>query len=938
MIQKISVVTIPEQDNKAKSVMHDISHLLGITSIKKVVTARTYYIEGINKQEAENLANNLLSEKVTQTYSINQPPLKKSDHVIEIAYKPGVMNPEVASLFKAAQDINIKPITIATSTEYGFSTKLAREEIIQIIKRLNLYNPVIEYVMLRDDLISIVPLITMTDTELMTLSKDALFLNLQEMQTIQNYFKKLKRNPTDVELETLAQTWSEHCAHKTFKARLTIDGKPKEPLFTRIKKEALKHDKYIVSAFGDNSGVMDFYDDFAICGKVETHNSPSAIEPYGGAMTGSGGVFRDILGTGQGAKPIASTDIFCLARPDLPSEQLPEGCLPPEYIFKRVVAGVRDYGNRIGIPTNNGSVHFHNDFRAKPSIIVGSYGLIPKKYAQKGIPKIGDRIIAVGGRTGRDGIHGATFSSGEMTERTISVNSSAVQIGNAIEEKRMFDAILEARDHNLIRAMQDCGAGGFSSAVGEMGHDIGVHVDLEKATLKYEGMKPWEIWISESQERMVLAIPKTKLKEFEKICRKYNVEISNLGFFDGSKKLQIFYDGDNACTMDMSFLHDGLAQRHMVGTKPENKKSDNILEPKLPQSPKEWQRIAEEVLSHPTIASKEPIVRVYDHSVQGTNDLQPYSGINLDAPNDAAVLRPLLHKPYGMVLSHGLNPILNRLDPYHGSLWASVEALANFVAVGGNYKEASLINNYIWPFPDAESLWSLDKSVDAVVDIMKTFKIPVISGKDSLSSTYRGKDGTVIKIPPVLCMSVFGRIPDTNKTITADFKKVGSTLVLLGKLDTASLGGSIYSSLFDLDGGVGPKVALESLPGLFSELHKAIETGNILSCHDVSEGGIFTALFEMGIGGNIGAEVELSSIGKNRPDEILFNETAGCFVIEVESLEIAKKLFPNSDYAAIGQTTKQGKLTFLQDLELLFSVGLNELKKVWQQPMKGLFG
>lgn len=937
MIQKISVTTIPEQDLKGRGVLHDITHLLGLSSIKKIVTAKIYYIDGINRQEAEMLATSLLSEKINQTYSINKSLLKDSDHSIEIAYKPGVMNPEVASLFKAATDIGIKPVSINTSTEYGFSTKIPREEVIQIVKRLNLYNPVIEYVMTSEDPVALIPLVTMTSDELLMLSKDALFLNLEEMQTIQNYFKKLKRNPTDVELETLAQTWSEHCAHKTFKARLTIDGKAKNPLFTRIKEEALKHDKHIISAFGDNSGVMDFYDGFAICGKVETHNSPSAIEPYGGAMTGSGGVFRDIVGTGEGAKPIASTDIFCLARPDLDPQKLPEGCLHPEYIFKRVVAGVRDYGNRIGIPTNNGSVHFHDDFRAKPSIIVGAYGLIPKKYAQKGEPKVGDLIIAVGGRTGRDGIHGATFSSGEMTERTISVNSSAVQIGNAIEEKRMFDAILEARDRNVIRAMQDCGAGGFSSAIGEMGKDIGVHVDLEKAALKYEGMKPWEIWVSESQERMVLAVPKTKLKTFTEICRKYNVEISNLGYFDGSKKLQIFYDGEKVCDMSMEFLHNGLAQRHMIGTKPKNKQSDNVLEPKLPEDGQAWQKRAEQVISHPTIASKEPIVRVYDHSVQGTNDLQPYSGVNLDAPNDGAIVRPLLDKPYGMVLSHGLNPILNRIDPYAGSLWASVEALANYVAVGGNYKEASLINNYIWPFPDAESLWSLDRSVDAVVDIMKTFKIPVISGKDSLSSTYRGKDGTVIKIPPVLCMSVFGRIPDTTKSITADFKKVGSTLILLGKLDIDHMGGSIYSSLFDLEGGTGPEVALENLPRLFADLHNAIQSGSVLSCHDVSEGGIFTTLFEMGIGGDIGAEIELSSIGKNRPDEILFNETAGCFVVEVENLETAKKHFRSSDFVAIGQTIKQAKLSILQDLELLFVSRLNDLKKAWKQPMEELF-
>src|SRR3989344_6349743 len=328
----------------------------------------------------------------------------------------------------------------------------------------------------------------------------------EKKKVIQNYFEKLKRDPTDLELETLAQTWSEHCAHKTFKAKIILDGKEKEPLFKRLKDEALKYGNNIVSAFVDNAGVMDFYDGWAINGKAETHNAPSAIEPYGGAMTGSGGVFRDVVATGQGAKTLMSTDIFCLAPPSMDKSKLPVGTLPPDYILKRVVAAVRDYDNRVGIPTNNGSFHFHEDFRAKPIVLVGAYGILPKDKAQKGEPRIGDIAVVIGGKIGRDGIHGATFSSGQMSERTMKVNATAVQIGNAIEEKRVFDAILEARDKNLITAVQDLGAGGFSSAIGEMGEITVVTVHLEKAPLKYQGLSPWEIWVSESQERMLIIL------------------------------------------------------------------------------------------------------------------------------------------------------------------------------------------------------------------------------------------------------------------------------------------------------------------------------------------------------------------------------------------------------------------------------------------------
>ncbi|MDP3948278.1 MAG: AIR synthase-related protein, partial [bacterium] len=849
MIQKVRVQTIGQPDIKV------------------------YRLEGISVTDAKILAEKLLSEKINQKYTINQPITHGK--VIEIVYKPGVMNPEVASITKAASDLEIKLIACDSSMEYQ-SQKVS-------------FNPLIEHIVTEEPKTlvlkgeqgktKIVPIRNLGDQELLDLSKDTLFLNLEEMQEIQKHFQKINRDPTDLELETLAQTWSEHSGHKTFKADLIVDGKKKLPLMTRLKKEALKHDKNIVSAFVDNSGVMDFYEGFGICGKVETHNAPSAIEPYGGAMTGSGGVFRDIAATGKGAKNIASTDIFCFAPLDLSDSDLPAGCLPPEYLLKRVVAGVRDYGNRMGIPINNGSVHFHKDFRAKPTVIVGAFGITPKKYAIKEKPKLGDLIVCVGGRTGRDGIHGATFSSGEMTDRTIEVHASAVQIGNAIEEKRMFDALLDARDLDLIRLVQDCGGGGFSSAIGEIGEDLGVTVDLKNAPLKYQGLAPWEIWMSESQERMIVVLDPENLKAFEEICKKYNVEVAVLGKFDGSKKLNVTFGGKVVGNLDMKFLHQGLPKRVLKAShQPEV--SHQIKVPKAPKSQEEWVKILEKVLSHGNVCSKEPIVRLYDHSVQGTNDLQPFSGQTMDGPNDSPVLRPFLDKKYGMVISHGLNPVLNNIDPYWGSIWAAVEALSNFVSVGGDYKEACLINNYIWPFPDEKSLWSLDRSVDAVVDFMKVFKTPVISGKDSLSSTYRSKNGTVIKIPPVLCISVLGKIPDAGKTVTADFKRIGSTIVLVGKMDD-SLGGSTYYDVNGILGSSVPKVDLKILPKTFDAIYKGIQNGKILSSHDVSEGGVIGAIFEMSVGGGMGVVIDVPK--NSKPDQFLFNETAGCFIVEVEN-------------------------------------------------------
>ncbi len=952
MIQTIRVASKNKIDDlSGKHLLNDIRTELKRTDITSVETVKIYRLEGVSEKEAELLTKKVFCEDINQIATINKPLLSSSSKIIEISYKPGVMNPEVASILKAAKDLGVNLIACDTSREYGFVGKINLEDAKKIIHDLKLFNKTVEHIVEDSPTTLIISgtagktktitIREINDDQLMQLSKDTLFLNLEEMHVIQKYFQKIKRDPTDAELETLAQTWSEHSGHKTFKANITIIDKDlpsgrqkKTPLFSRIKKEALKHKKNIVSAFVDNSGAMDFYDGWAICGKAETHNSPSAIEPYGGAMTGSGGVFRDIVGTGLGAKTLVSTDIFCLAHPTLSDDKLPAGSLSPLYILKRVIAAVKDYGNRMGIPTNNGSLHFHNDFRAKPTVLVGAYGILPKKSAQKGTPKKGDIIVSIGGRIGRDGIHGATFSSAEMTDRTISVNAQAVQIGNAIEEKRTFDAIIEARDAGLIRAIQDSGGGGLSSAVGEIGSELGVTVQLKNERLKYQGLSPWEIWLSESQERMVLAIPKNKFSAFEKVCQKYNVEVTNLGFFDGSKKLNLFYGDEAVGELDMEFLHNGLPQRNMIAKKSIDKPLKEVL-PTTPKSSAEWITICKKILSHPNIASKEPIVRLYDHTVQGTAVVYPFSGEKMDGPNDASVIRPLLNKPYGMVVSHGLNPILNRIDPYWGSMWAGAEALANYVAVGGDYKTASLINNYVWPFPDEESLWSLDQSVDAVVDFMSITKMPVISGKDSLSSTYRGKDGTIIKIPPVLCISVFGKIKDVSKTMTSDLKKENSILCLVGAMDYASLGGSTYYDIYGVLGNSVPKVAMKKLIQVADVIYNGIQKNQILSVHDISEGGLLTTVFEMCVGGNIGAHISISN--KLSPEQILFNETAGTFVIEIENEHTAKKLFKNIPYTIIGKTLGEKILSVEQNKKELFSISIESLKRFWQEPMQKIF-
>src|SRR3989344_4948963 len=964
MIHTIRVISKNETDPKGQNLLAEIKSTLNINSIKKIRTAKVYRLEGISKKDLKKIIDSALVEKIDQKYSVDEPIFNSSSKNIEVAYKSGVMNPEVASILKTTVDLNIKLAAADSSFEYAFFGTLSKDQLQKIINRL-LVNETVEHIVSKKPktlLISgktpkvqIVPIRNLTDSQLLDLSTNRLFLNLEEMKVIQNYFKKENRDPSDCEIEVLAQTWSEHCTHKTFKANLTIDGKKKKPLFERIKSTAGNNNKIIVSAFHDNSGVIDFYDGWAINGKGETHNSPSAIEPYGGAMTGSGGVFRDIAATGKGAKVICSTDIFCFAPPDLPNNKIPPGCLPPLYLLKKVVAGVRDYGNRVGIPTNNGSVHFHPDFRAKPTVAVGSFGLIEKKKAKKGKPMKDDLILTIGGKTGRDGIHGATFSSGEMTDRTINISGSAVQIGNAIEEKRVIDAVLVMRDQNLIGAITDCGAGGFSSAIGEMGAKIGAHVYLEKVPSKYTGLAPWEIFLSESQERMVLAINPKNINQVLKICKVYNVEAQVIGKFDGKKRLKVFYKNQSVCDLKMEFLHHGLPQREMVGVSCLRQETRKAL-PKIPKSSKAWQKVFEKVLAHGNVCSKEPIVRLYDHNVQGTNALHPFGGVDFDGPNDGAILTPILGKPYGLVIAHGLNPTLNKIDPYNGSIWAITEAVSNLVSIGGDLKNAALIDNFIWPFPDSESLADLDRAVDACCDMAKLLKMPFVSGKDSLSSTYRYPDGTILKIPPVLLISVFGKIPDVKKTASSDFKSTDSTIVLVGKQDLEGMGGSTYFDIINSTSNQVPKPDLESLISVLKSITFGIQSSQILACHDISECGLAAALAEMCFGGDCGAQIDLSSLYTSagtkhlrgfgrmdssevdlRPDLILFNETPATFLVEVASPQVAKKLFGKVSYYILGQTTKYPTISVTRGNKKISAVRVDQLKLAWQKPMRKIF-
>ncbi|MGA2265449.1 MAG: phosphoribosylformylglycinamidine synthase subunit PurS, partial [Phycisphaerae bacterium] len=785
-------------DPQGQSVLAQI-HELGIESVDRVATCRLFFLGGkLSADQAAQAGRELLSDPVIETFALNSRNGQgdtAADAVIEVHLKPGVMDPVAASTERAIRDMGIDLAWVSTARRYELHGEVSEEQSETIARRL-LANAVIEDVhfcsftpsehplagyTLR---IVEVPIRGLDDEGLLALSREGdLFLNLTEMRAIADYFRRIGREPRDVELEMIAQTWSEHCVHKTFRSDVRLldaGGRPagrienliKSTIFGATHKLAKP---WCISVFKDNAGVIEFDETHAVCFKVETHNHPSAIEPYGGASTGIGGVIRDPLGTGLGAEPIANTDVFCFGPPDLPAEAVPKGVLHPRRVMRGVVAGVRDYGNRMGIPTVNGAVYFDEKYLGNPLVFCGTVGLLPREKCFKN-PQAGDAILVVGGRTGRDGIHGATFSSGELTHTHETEFSHAVQIGNAITEKKMLDTILQARDQNLFSAITDCGAGGLSSAVGEMGADLGAEVHLERVPLKYAGLSYAEIWISEAQERMVLSVPQKNVQRILKVFTDEGVEATIIGHFGiEGRMLRLFYAGQVVGELEMDFLENGLPRPTKDAVLPA------IGKPSTPPLPREdYGEVLLNILASPNVASKEWIVRQYDHEVQGGSVIKPLVGVGQDGPGDAAVLRPVLGSHKAVVIACGMNPLLGELDPYQSALHAVDEALRNCIAVGGNLERTAILDNFCWGNCNKpDRMGSLVRAAVGCHDAAMAYGTPFVSGKDSLNNEFQTADGSTIAIPPTLLISAMSVIDDCRRCITADAKEPGNILFLL---------------------------------------------------------------------------------------------------------------------------------------------------------------
>ena len=944
----------PELDGHGRDVLADARHV-GFAVLRGVHSSKLYFLEGrLSREDVELIARELLTDPVAEECRVGEGFSRRPGErpTIEVQPRPGVMNPVALTALDAARRLLAARGRAAallngvqTARRYEFDGVQRAGDLEQIARRV-LANDCIEawYIQCPERTNGLpeklpipptfnfqgprqIPLRGLSTDALRRLSREAhLFLTLEEMQSIQRHFARLDREPTDLELETLAQTWSEHCVHKTLKSAILYQGEDFgrsgtiEASFDNLLKETIVAatrqvgGDLCLSVFSDNAGVVAFDDDFGIAFKVETHNHPSAIEPYGGAATGVGGCIRDIMGCGLGAKPIASTDVFCLAPPDFDDHRVPRDVIHPRRTLKGVVAGVRDYGNRMGIPTVNGAIHFDERFLANPLVFCGCVGLIPRNRIAKR-PRPGDRIVVAGGRTGRDGIHGATFSSAELTDTHAGEFAHAVQIGNALEEKKLLDALLIARDHPhgcLFSAVTDCGAGGLSSAVGEMGADLGVVVDLSHVPLKYAGLRYDEIWISEAQERMVFAVPPANLDAFLTTFAAEEVEATVIGSFTDDRRLVVSCQGTTVGDLDMAFLHEGLPKTRRTASwfrKPRGSST---------QIERETESLSNESLlrhlSNWNVASKEWVIRQYDHEVQGRSILKPLVGPGT-GPSDGAVLRPRYASDRGIALGCGLGVAKDDDDPYEMALAAVDEALRNVVCLGADPSRTAILDNFCWPKVDTEeSLGALVRCCRGAHDAAVAYGLPFISGKDSLNNEFSMSEEEAqrvglprrLAIPPTLLISALGLVHDVRRCVSMDAKQPGNCLVL-----------------------ASAPIERHGLPGarrMHGRVADLVQQGRVFACHDVSDGGLAVALAEICLAGRLGAELDLQACDLGTAP---FGAVTATYVLEMNPDDARRAELP-----ILGHLVSATQLRIRAGVEPLVDVAVSELDEAWRRPLR----
>ncbi|MBK9973943.1 MAG: phosphoribosylformylglycinamidine synthase subunit PurL [Planctomycetes bacterium] len=966
----------PESRRVARTLLDAGVHAQGI------VHHRLFLLEGeFTRDDATRAATNLLADPVLERAEVfdGMELEPEGDLLFHVMRRTGVMDPIEASLLRALRDFGLVPVAVKSADQYLFASKPSAHDLSRTAAALG--NIVVDeshhgplklaslprgkaYTFERRE----VAIRSFDDEHLAGVNRShGLALNAEEMRAVRDYFQAAKREPTDIELQTIAQTWSEHCKHKTLaghvhyreRGREGQDRVEADSLFDKgdvppngridnLLKDTIKKatddlaKPWCLSVFVDNAGVIEFDGQDAICFKVETHNHPSAIEPYGGAGTGIGGVIRDIMGTGLGARPILNTNVFCFGPWDLPKDAVPRGALHPRKVLRGVISGVRDYGNRMGIPTPNGSLHFEPRYTGNPLVYAGCVGLIPRDKIQKGA-KPGDHIVVVGGRTGRDGIGGATFSSAELTSKSEVVSSGAVQIGNAIQEQMVLETLLKARDLGLYHGVTDCGAGGLSSAVGEMGEELGATVELSRVPIKYEGLSYLEIWISEAQERMVIAVPPHKVQQTLELFRSEDVEATDIGIFEQTGRLQLQWHGTTVADLSMEFLHGGMPKvwREALWSQPEHRVVRHVDQ--APTTPGE---ILRAILASPNVCSKEWVVRQYDHEVQAGSAVKPFTGVSRDGPSDACAVVPKPGAQHAVVVSNGLNVLYGDVDPYWMALANIDEALRNYVATGGDIDHCAILDNFSWGnCGKSDRLAAMVRACYGALHAARAYGTPFISGKDSLNNEFKTEAGLSIAIPHTLLISAIGRAVSIDGLTTSDLKRAGNKLYMVG-LTRKEFAASHHELVTGKAGERLVRTDADLALRCYRMLNDCQRRGLIQSAHDCAEGGLAVTLAEMCIGGRLGADVtlrqELAATDADIDDTtLLFSESTGRLVIEVQpqaEMDV-RGLFEGLPLFALGEVSATGNLS-IRGLNgnALVNEPVTTLHQAWRQPLYAAMG
>jgi phosphoribosylformylglycinamidine synthase II len=876
-----------DPDPRAAGITAAAAHLgLALTDPGAAAIADIVFVEGdLTPSDLEAL-HGLLADPLLQTATWDLP----TGPGIEVTFLPGVTDTASASVIHGAAQLGVHVTAAATGRRVELGAATSDELADEIVRRV-VANPVIERWStgtiepvfhpdgVRVGKAEVVALAGRSLDELIAIGHERkLALDPEELLVVQAHFTDAGREPTDVELETLAQTWSEHCAHKTFRARISTDDGVERPSLLAMLRACTDElaSPFVKSAFVGNAGIVHFRDDAAgrpvtIALKAETHNHPSAVEPFGGANTGVGGVIRDVLGIAH--RPIAVTDVLCFGSPDTPVGEVPAGALHPLRIREGVIDGVADYGNKIGLPTVAGAILYDPAYTTNPLVFAGCIGQATG-WQQHAGPYPDDRVVVLGGRTGRDGIRGATFSSLTMDATTGEVAGASVQIGDPVVEKLLID-VLDGAEH-LYTAITDCGAGGLSSAVGEMAEGVGADVELDLVPLKYAGLEPWEIWLSEAQERMVVAVPPDRLDELQARCDLHGVELADLGRFTGDGRLVVRSGGDPVLDLDTNFLHDGRPQRRLDATLPTPRRGDASATGRTVGDPA---AALLALLTHRNIASKAGTIHRYDHEILGATLVRPIVGRERDAPGDGVVLVAPTD-PDGIAIGIGVNPWHGLHDPEAMAQVAVDEAIRNVVAVGADPDRVALLDNFSWGDPMRPStLGELVAAVEGCVAAARAFRAPFVSGKDSLNNEYTGSDGQRHAVPPTLVITAVAHVPDADRCVQPVLRTAGDVLVLVGRTACEFAGSHLDMVLGEpVDPGVAPQPDPDA-PARYRRLHRAIRDGLVRACHDVSEGGLAVALAELCIAGRLGADVTALP----HPDlaTSLFAESAGRLVVEV---------------------------------------------------------